>query len=73
MQTVKPLAKPRLENYEAIQLQELLDKTALIDKIKAELFREWQQPDCPDWRPIKAKLELLSTAEKVLRRMITDG
>jgi len=53
-----------------LELAELLARTGLLDKARAELFDEWLKADPDNWYEIKFKLNLLSTSELLLNRMI---
>lgn len=54
----------------AKELLALVQETGLADRLRAELFAEWAEGN--DWDGIRQKLNLLSQAEKVLRRMAQD-
>ncbi len=70
MRTEKLLEKLKLESSTALELAELLARTGLLDKARAELFDEWLKADPDNWYEIKFKLNLLSTSELLLNRMI---
>ena len=71
MQTESQSVKLRPGSSEAQQLLDLVLKTGLANQLRAELFAEWTEGN--DWDGIRLKLNLLSQAEKVLRRMAQDG
>ena len=51
------------------QLQLLVKQTGLVEQIRADLFEQWKQTEDCDWYEINQQMNLLETAEKVLRRM----
>ena len=51
------------------QLQLLVKQTGLVEQIEAQLFQDWKQTEDCDWYEINQQMNLLETADKVLRRM----
>ena len=53
----------------ANQLMDLIAETGLIEQIREDLYNDFLKTEAEDWKHIRTKLELLQTAEDILRRM----
>jgi len=53
----------------ARQLVELIAETGLVEDIRGDLYQDFLKTDAEAWPIIRTKLELLQTAEDILRRM----
>lgn len=50
------------------QLKELIEETGLVEAIKSDLYDDFLKKQ-DNWHDIRLKLEVLETAEQILRRM----
>ncbi len=48
---------------------ELIEETGLVESIRTDLYNDFLKTDAEVWPYIRKKLELLETAEGILRRM----
>lgn len=48
---------------------DLIKETGLIEQIRGDLYEDFLKTEAEDWKHIRTKLELLQTAEDILRRM----
>ncbi len=63
------MPKLKVRKEAARQLIELIAETGLIEEIRSDLYHDFLKTDAEEWPAIRLKLELLQTAEDILRRM----
>ena len=60
--------KLRASSDQVRQLKELIEETGLVEAIKSDLYDDFLKKQ-DNWHDIRLKLEVLETAEQILRRM----